>query len=137
MLIIINLRHTKPVFVYRSVVKVVCVCVLDEHAFIHVHVRVCVCCTSALPRVSAPCVWRPLVSDGGPVSPQQKAESPDELAELVNMNLAQLCSLLMALWGQFLEVVSLQDGVAALLAVEHHTLRVRTRPRLATDAPVG
>ena len=57
---------------------------------------------------------------------QQKAESPDELAELVNMNLAQLCSLLMALWGQFLEVVSLQEHVAALLAVEHHTLRVRS-----------
>ncbi|XP_007546237.1 protein FAM135A isoform X1 [Poecilia formosa] len=54
-----------------------------------------------------------------------KAESPDELAELVNMNLAQLCSLLMALWGQFLEVVSLQEHVAALLAMEHHTLRVR------------
>uniref|UniRef100_A0A8C4NSE1 Family with sequence similarity 135 member A n=1 Tax=Dicentrarchus labrax TaxID=13489 RepID=A0A8C4NSE1_DICLA len=52
-------------------------------------------------------------------------ESPDELAELVNMNLAQLCSLLMALWGQFLEVVSLQEHVAALLAIEHHTLRVR------------
>uniref|UniRef100_A0A3P8UYB6 Family with sequence similarity 135 member A n=1 Tax=Cynoglossus semilaevis TaxID=244447 RepID=A0A3P8UYB6_CYNSE len=56
---------------------------------------------------------------------KQKAESPDELAELVNMNLAQLCSLLMALWGQFLEVVSLQEHVAALLAAEHHTLRVR------------
>uniref|UniRef100_A0A3Q4HN06 Family with sequence similarity 135 member A n=1 Tax=Neolamprologus brichardi TaxID=32507 RepID=A0A3Q4HN06_NEOBR len=56
---------------------------------------------------------------------KQKAESPDELAELVNMNLAQLCSLLMALWGQFLEVVSLQEHVAAILAVEHHTLRVR------------
>ncbi|XP_030603912.1 protein FAM135A isoform X2 [Archocentrus centrarchus] len=56
---------------------------------------------------------------------KQKAESPDELAELVNMNLAQLCSLLMALWGQFLEVVSLQEHVAAVLAVEHHTLRVR------------
>ncbi|KAK7902157.1 hypothetical protein WMY93_018926 [Mugilogobius chulae] len=54
-----------------------------------------------------------------------KAESPDELAELVNMNLAQLCSLLMALWGQFLEVVSLQEQVAAVLAMEHHTLRVR------------
>uniref|UniRef100_A0A674MM61 Family with sequence similarity 135 member A n=1 Tax=Takifugu rubripes TaxID=31033 RepID=A0A674MM61_TAKRU len=54
-----------------------------------------------------------------------KAESPDELAELVNMNLAQLCSLLMALWGQFLEVVSLQEHVTALLAVDHHTLRVR------------
>lgn len=54
-----------------------------------------------------------------------KAESPDELAELVNMNLAQLCSLLMALWGQFLEVVSLQEHVAAILAMEHHTLRVR------------
>ncbi|KAF7656368.1 hypothetical protein LDENG_00042130 [Lucifuga dentata] len=54
---------------------------------------------------------------------KQKAESPDELAELVNMNLAQLCSLLMALWGQFLEVVSLQEHVAALLAVDHHTLR--------------
>ncbi|XP_057704431.1 protein FAM135A isoform X2 [Corythoichthys intestinalis] len=56
---------------------------------------------------------------------KQKAESPDELAELVNMNLAQLCSLLMALWGQFLEIVSLQEQVAALLAAEHHTLRVR------------
>ncbi|XP_070771844.1 protein FAM135A [Enoplosus armatus] len=56
---------------------------------------------------------------------KQKAESPDELAELVNMNLAQLCSLLMALWGQFLEVVSLQEHVAALLSMEHHTLRVR------------
>uniref|UniRef100_A0A3Q3N9U4 Family with sequence similarity 135 member A n=1 Tax=Mastacembelus armatus TaxID=205130 RepID=A0A3Q3N9U4_9TELE len=55
----------------------------------------------------------------------QKAESPDELAELVNMNLAQLCSLLMALWGQFLEVVSLQEHVAALLSMDHHTLRVR------------
>lgn len=55
----------------------------------------------------------------------KKAESPDELAELVNMNLAQLCSLLMALWGQFLEVVSLQEHVAAVLAMEHHTLRVR------------
>ncbi|KAM6916811.1 protein FAM135A isoform 2-T2 [Xenentodon cancila] len=56
---------------------------------------------------------------------KHKAESPDELAELVNMNLAQLCSLLMALWGQFLEVVSLQEHVAALLAMEHHTLRVK------------
>ncbi|CAJ1067476.1 protein FAM135A isoform X1 [Xyrichtys novacula] len=56
---------------------------------------------------------------------KQKAETPDELAELVNMNLAQLCSLLMALWGQFLEVVSLQEHVAAVLAMEHHTLRVR------------
>ncbi|KAJ7987485.1 hypothetical protein DPEC_G00326990 [Dallia pectoralis] len=56
---------------------------------------------------------------------KQSAESPDELAELVNMNLAQLCSLLMALWGQFLEVVSLQENVSALLAMEHHTLRVQ------------
>ncbi|KAK7148241.1 hypothetical protein R3I93_012540 [Phoxinus phoxinus] len=56
---------------------------------------------------------------------KQKAESPDELAELVNMNLAQLCSLLMALWGNFLEVVSLNERVSALLAQEHHTLRVQ------------
>ncbi|XP_031434569.1 protein FAM135A isoform X2 [Clupea harengus] len=55
----------------------------------------------------------------------KKAESPDELAELVNMNLAQLCSLLMALWGQFLEVVSLHESIAALLALDHHMLRVR------------
>ncbi|XP_058651444.1 protein FAM135A isoform X3 [Onychostoma macrolepis] len=54
-----------------------------------------------------------------------RAESPDELAELVNMNLAQLCSLLMALWGNFLEVVSLNERVSALLAQEHHTLRVQ------------
>ncbi|XP_030627612.1 protein FAM135A [Chanos chanos] len=56
---------------------------------------------------------------------KQKAESPDELAEMVNMNLAQLCSLLMALWGQFLEVVSLHESIAAMMAQEHHTLRVR------------
>ncbi|KAM4903377.1 protein FAM135A [Sylvia borin] len=55
----------------------------------------------------------------------KKMENPDELAELINMNLAQLCSLLMALWGQFLEVITLQDEVTALLAQEHHTLRVR------------
>ena len=58
---------------------------------------------------------------------EKKAESPDELAELVNMNLAQLCSLLMALWGQFLEVVSLHESIAALLALDHHMLRVRHR----------
>ncbi|KAJ8264698.1 hypothetical protein GJAV_G00152720 [Gymnothorax javanicus] len=56
---------------------------------------------------------------------KQKADNPDELAELVNMNLALLCSLLMALWAQFLEVVTLQEDVTALLIQEHHTLRVR------------
>ncbi|NXW08569.1 F135A protein, partial [Fregetta grallaria] len=55
----------------------------------------------------------------------KKMENPDELAELINMNLAQLCSLLMALWGQFLEVITLQEEVTAFLAQEHHTLRVR------------
>ncbi|XP_038603472.1 protein FAM135A isoform X2 [Tachyglossus aculeatus] len=55
----------------------------------------------------------------------KKMENPDELAELINMNLAQLCSLLMALWGQFLEVITLQDEITSLLAQEHHTLRVR------------
>ncbi|NXY12941.1 F135A protein, partial [Atrichornis clamosus] len=55
----------------------------------------------------------------------KKMANPDELAELINMNLAQLCSLLMALWGQFLEVITLQEEVTALLAQEHHTLRVR------------
>jgi len=55
-------------------------------------------------------------------------ENPDELAELINMNLAQLCSLLMALWGQFLEVITLQEEVTALLAQEHHTLRVSVDP---------
>ncbi|XP_019376041.1 PREDICTED: protein FAM135A isoform X2 [Gavialis gangeticus] len=55
----------------------------------------------------------------------KKMENPDELAELINMNLAQLCSLLMALWGQFLEVITLQEEVTSLLAQEHHTLRVR------------
>ncbi|XP_078069428.1 protein FAM135A isoform X2 [Mustelus asterias] len=54
-----------------------------------------------------------------------KVENPDDLPELVNMDLAQLCSLLMALWAQFIEIVSLQGEVAALLAKEHHVLRVR------------
>ncbi|XP_053142716.1 protein FAM135A isoform X3 [Hemicordylus capensis] len=55
----------------------------------------------------------------------KKMENPDELAELINMNLAQLCSLLMALWGQFLEAINFQEDVTALLAQEHHTMRVR------------
>ncbi|KAG8444881.1 hypothetical protein GDO86_009873 [Hymenochirus boettgeri] len=55
----------------------------------------------------------------------KKMENPDELAELINMNLAQLCSLLMALWGQFLEVVVLQDEITAFVAQDHHALRVR------------
>ncbi|XP_073482851.1 protein FAM135A isoform X2 [Aquarana catesbeiana] len=55
----------------------------------------------------------------------KKIDNPDELAELINMNLAQLCSLLMALWGQFVEVIVLQDEVTAMVAQEHHTLRVR------------
>ncbi|XP_007437094.1 protein FAM135A isoform X2 [Python bivittatus] len=55
----------------------------------------------------------------------KKMENPDELAELINMNLAQLCSLLMALWGQFLETVNFQEDVIALLSQEHHIMRVR------------
>ncbi|XP_074189262.1 protein FAM135A isoform X7 [Rhinolophus sinicus] len=55
----------------------------------------------------------------------KKIENPDELAELINMNLAQLCSLLMALWGQFLEVITLHEQLRLLLAQQHHTLRVR------------
>ncbi|XP_054853654.1 protein FAM135A isoform X4 [Eublepharis macularius] len=55
----------------------------------------------------------------------KKIENPDELPEHINMNLAQLCSLLMALWGQFLEVVTLQEEITALLAQQHHTMRVR------------
>uniref|UniRef100_A0A673SME3 Family with sequence similarity 135 member A n=1 Tax=Suricata suricatta TaxID=37032 RepID=A0A673SME3_SURSU len=55
----------------------------------------------------------------------KKIKNPDELAELINMNLAQLCSLLMALWGQFLEVLTLHEELRLLLAQEHHTLRVR------------
>ncbi|XP_066460450.1 protein FAM135A isoform X2 [Eleutherodactylus coqui] len=55
----------------------------------------------------------------------KKIDNPDELAELINMNLAQLCSLLMALWGQFLEVIVLQDEITGMVAQDHHTLRVR------------
>ncbi|XP_066215188.1 protein FAM135A isoform X7 [Saccopteryx leptura] len=55
----------------------------------------------------------------------KKIENPDELAELINMNLAQLCSLLMALWGQFLEVITLHEDLRLLLAQENHALRVR------------
>ncbi|XP_077163612.1 protein FAM135A isoform X2 [Paroedura picta] len=55
----------------------------------------------------------------------KKVENPDELPEHINMNLAQLCSLVMALWGQFLEVATLQEEITALLAQQHHTMRVR------------
>lgn len=54
----------------------------------------------------------------------KEVEYPDELAELINMNLAQLCSLLMALWGQFLEVITLHEELRLLLAQEHHASRV-------------
>ncbi|XP_069742245.1 protein FAM135A isoform X2 [Narcine bancroftii] len=56
---------------------------------------------------------------------KEKVENPDELPEWVNMDLAQLCSLLMALWAQFLEIVSLQEEISVLLAKQHHALRVR------------
>ncbi|KAG9467155.1 hypothetical protein GDO78_015498 [Eleutherodactylus coqui] len=62
----------------------------------------------------------------------KKIDNPDELAELINMNLAQLCSLLMALWGQFLEVIVLQDEITGMVAQDHHTLRdMQTDPLLA------
>ncbi|XP_061418536.1 protein FAM135A [Lethenteron reissneri] len=55
----------------------------------------------------------------------QKVRSPDELVEVINMDLAHLCSLLMSLWGQFLETVNLQPEVTSGLALEHHCMRVR------------
>ncbi|XP_041043832.1 protein FAM135A isoform X3 [Carcharodon carcharias] len=57
-----------------------------------------------------------------------KVENPDDLPELVNMDLAQLCSLLMALWAQFIEIATLQGEVSALLAKEHHILRDKIAP---------
>ncbi|KAL8181634.1 UNVERIFIED_CONTAM: hypothetical protein K2H54_013871 [Gekko kuhli] len=51
--------------------------------------------------------------------------SPEKIAEQISKDLTWLCSHLLALWTQFLEVVTLHPDVTAYLVQEHHTLRVR------------
>ncbi|XP_053103972.1 protein FAM135B isoform X2 [Hemicordylus capensis] len=55
----------------------------------------------------------------------QMLNNPEKIAEQISKDLAWLCSHLLALWNQFLEVVTLQPDVTAYLVQEHHTLRVR------------
>ncbi|XP_069710803.1 protein FAM135B isoform X1 [Phaenicophaeus curvirostris] len=55
----------------------------------------------------------------------QLLSNPEKTAEQISKDLAWLCSHLLALWTQFLEVVTLHPEVTAYLAQEHHMLRVR------------
>ncbi|XP_042321746.1 protein FAM135B isoform X2 [Sceloporus undulatus] len=55
----------------------------------------------------------------------QMLNNPEKIAEQISKDLAWLCSHLLALWTQFLEVVTLHSDVTAYLVQEHHTLRVR------------
>uniref|UniRef100_UPI00358E979D protein FAM135A isoform X2 n=1 Tax=Myxine glutinosa TaxID=7769 RepID=UPI00358E979D len=55
----------------------------------------------------------------------QMLSKPDDLVEAINMDLIHLCSLLMSLWGQFLDSMTLQPDVNLLLTQRHHDMRVR------------
>lgn len=54
----------------------------------------------------------------------QMLNNSEKIAEQISKDLAWLCSLLLALWTQFLAIVTLHPDVTAYLAQEHHTLRV-------------
>ncbi|XP_064562794.1 protein FAM135B isoform X3 [Zonotrichia leucophrys gambelii] len=55
----------------------------------------------------------------------QLLSNPENIAEKISKDLAWLCSHLLALWTQFLEVATLHPEVTAYLTQEHHMLRVR------------
>ncbi|XP_008106542.2 protein FAM135B [Anolis carolinensis] len=55
----------------------------------------------------------------------QMLNNPEKIAEQISKDLAWLCSHLLALWTQFLEIVTLHPDVTTSLVQEHHTLRVR------------
>ncbi|XP_074842722.1 protein FAM135B isoform X2 [Carettochelys insculpta] len=55
----------------------------------------------------------------------QIMNNPEKLAEQISKDLARLCSHLLTLWTQFLEIVTFHPDVTAYLTQEHHTLRVR------------
>ncbi|XP_027501458.1 protein FAM135B isoform X2 [Corapipo altera] len=55
----------------------------------------------------------------------QLLNNPEKIAEQISKDLAWLCSHLLALWTQFLEVATLHPEVTAYLTQEHHMLRVR------------
>ncbi|KAF7237378.1 hypothetical protein EYD10_15914 [Varanus komodoensis] len=55
----------------------------------------------------------------------QMLNNPEKIAEQISKDLAWLCSHLLSLWTQFLEIVTLHPDVTAYLVHEHHTLRVR------------
>ncbi|KFU84083.1 Protein FAM135B, partial [Chaetura pelagica] len=55
----------------------------------------------------------------------QLLSNPEKIAEQISKDLAWLCSHLLNLWTQFLEVATLHPEVTAYLTQEHHMLRVR------------
>ncbi|KAM4793320.1 protein FAM135B isoform 2-T2 [Cyanocitta cristata] len=55
----------------------------------------------------------------------QLLSNPEKIAEQISKDLTWLCSHLLALWTQFLEVATLHPEVTAYLTQEHHMLRVR------------
>ncbi|XP_051827092.1 protein FAM135B isoform X1 [Antechinus flavipes] len=55
----------------------------------------------------------------------QMMNNPEKIAEQISKDLTWLCSHLLELWTQFLEVVSMNPDVTTYLNKEHHALRVR------------
>ncbi|XP_072855472.2 protein FAM135B [Pogona vitticeps] len=55
----------------------------------------------------------------------QTQNNPEKIAEQISKDITWLCSHLLALWTQFLEIVTLHSDVTSYLVQEHHTLRVR------------
>ncbi|XP_074058747.1 protein FAM135B [Macrotis lagotis] len=55
----------------------------------------------------------------------QLLNNPEKIAEQISKDLTWLCSHLLELWTQFLEMVSLNPEVTTYLNKEHHALRVR------------
>ncbi|XP_008059165.1 protein FAM135B [Carlito syrichta] len=55
----------------------------------------------------------------------QMLNNPEKIAEQISKDLAWLASHMMALWTQFLDVVTLHSQVTTYLTQEHHSLRVR------------
>ncbi|XP_061463823.1 protein FAM135B [Rhineura floridana] len=55
----------------------------------------------------------------------QMLNNPEKIAEQISKDVTWLCSHLLALWTQFLEIVTLHPDITAYLVQEHHTLRIR------------
>ncbi|XP_026534325.1 protein FAM135B [Notechis scutatus] len=55
----------------------------------------------------------------------QMLNNSEEIAEQISKDLGWLCSHLLAMWTQFLAIVTLHPDITTFLVQEHHTLRVK------------